>query len=797
MTACNHQHLRSIRRWFASVAAAMHAGLLALILCAMLPAGVFARDCTPVASDLLAPVDPGAAAIRPRECSTVRQTPPDFSWPHIGEGGYTVRLTFPDGHVEQRNATRNWLNWNATLPAGSYSWVVSHDGLDSSPRQFTVAADALAFVVPDMTALAAQVAAKPHPRGLPDTATLSAMAGERGVARNALLALVNVNLNEPLPVAGAQGDGYAYDRYGMRALRALMAYVYEAKDSYRDDARRRLLNLATWDPRGATAVNYDESVYIAWVASLGYDWLAPALTQTEKEKILAMLATRIGDLHGWVVGSNGWPYGAIAAPPPLWQSPLDPHRDIAAAIAAVASVLLVGDLPAARTWMNDLLPYSINALSPWGGEDGGYANGTPYAMWNVATVLSSWYVLRWSTCERPDNCIDLAQKSWVRNFGKYLAYFSPPTFAADIATHNARIGDPGTPIGLFGDGFELAQLFELRSRLAKGYANFSPDPLACWYAGALVGEDYTRIEFLMSPPNTCSAQTTLPVSESNSLYLPATGWMAMHSDLANPERTSVYFKSSPRPFGAYNHQAADQNAFVINAGGMRLAIESGYYDGYNSNHWQYWLKRSRSKNAITFDGGQGQIAYEHQPAPYLPENLRYGAITQQQSTTDYDIVTGDATDAYNGRLMRAKRSLVYLRADDAILVYENLASATPRTWEWNLHALDSITVIQANSRVQIARDGRMLCVDALAGPGGAFTQSNAWPAGASPAYGDSQWHGKFVSAQSSTATEFIALLRVGCHQLQASATRNDAGWNVRVGDKTITIDGSGIVSVLP
>ncbi|HEX7954045.1 MAG TPA: heparinase II/III family protein [Burkholderiales bacterium] len=409
-------------------------------------------------------------------------------------------------------------------------------------------------------------------------------------------------------------------------------------------------------------------------------------------------------------------------------------------------------------------------------------------------MLSGWYTLRWSTCNRDETCIDLAKKAWVRNFGRFLAYFNPPTLAPGLAVQDDRIGGAGTPIGLFGDGFADLQLFELRARVAKGYAHFVPDALNCWYASNLVGEDATRIEFLMSPADSCPARASMPQSTPGSLFLPSIGWIAMHSNLADPDRTSVYFKSSPLPFGAYNHQSADQNAFVINAGGRRLAIESGYYDAYNSNHWQYWLKRTWSKNAITFDGGLGQIAFEHQPKPYLPENLGYGVITQQHSAADYDIVTGDATDAYKGVLTRAVRSLVYLRPD-TVLIYDNLASLTPRTWEWNTHALDPIKSIDAGSRVQIARDGRSLCVESLVDPGVRFTQSNVWPVGAEPATGERQWHGKFVSTQSANTAELAMLLRVGCRRNAAYVARTDAGWRVTVGNRTITIDAKGIVSV--
>jgi hypothetical protein len=787
-----------------------------LVLAAGVHFAAHARACDLVSQDLLVTTDPHDAMIRPRECSTVEQNPPDFSWPYFGSGPYTLNLTFPDRHTESRIATNNWLNWNGTLPAGNYTWTVTGAGQISQRRKFTVDANAVSFVVPDMTTLIDGLLAKPHPRALPDELMLSAMRSQRSSALSELRRLVDDRLGEPLPPDGNQGDGYFYDRYGMRTLWSLTAYVYDRTDTYQEDAKRRVLNLASWDPRGPTSIDDQESVFVAWVVTLGYDWLGPVLTPAERVQILAHLSTRIGDLYHWIVGVHGWPPDNPGDKKPIWQWPRDSQRNIATAMVAMMSGLLVdyppGNLPEAETWLRELLPFALNVLSPWSGEEGGYANGTPYSMWDMGTMLSAWYALRWATCDSEQTCIDLAQKASVRNYGRFLAYFVPPTFAADAAVHDARSADPGTPTGLFGDGFAVISLLEQRSRFAKGFTHFAPSALGCWYAGGLVGEDQTRVEYLMSPPDTCASTPTFPPGTRNSLYLPSTGWMAMHSALADLNRTSVYFKSSLRPFGAFNHQSADQNAFVINAGGERLAIESGYYfehgGAYDSNHWQYWVKRTRSKNAITFDDGQGQIAYEHQPTAYLPENIRYGAITQHQSRPDYDIVTGDATDAYDGALTKAVRSLVYLRPG-TILVYDNLASATARTWEWNIHALNPFDVISSSSRVRITRGTQSLCVDMLAGPPRQFTPISApdyssWgrshdpmndvSAAPSDPNARAQYHGKFASTQTSTAAEFIALMRVNveCNDTPPTATKTKGVWTVRLDNRTtITIAAGG------
>src|SRR5256712_13560885 len=112
-------------------------------------------------------------------------------------------------------------------------------------------------------------------------------------------------------------------------------------------------------------------------------------------------------------------------------------------------------------------------------------------MFDVGASLSAWYALRWATG------IDLARKAWVRNYGKFLAYFVPLTYAANDA--DARAADPGTPIGLFGDGFAETPLFAHRSRFTKGYLNFAPSALRCWYAARLGGEDPPPIAHLRLP----------------------------------------------------------------------------------------------------------------------------------------------------------------------------------------------------------------------------------------------------------------------------------------------------------
>jgi hypothetical protein len=262
----------------------------------------------------------------------------------------------------------------------------------------------------------------------------------------------------------------------------------------------------------------------------------------------------------------------------------------------------------------------------------------------------------------------------------------------------------------------------------------------------------------------------------------------MHSSLADPLRTSIYFKSSP--YGAYNHSHADQNSFVVNHRGERLAIASGYYDDYRTPHWSNWYKQTRAKNAITFDGGVGQG----------PDGKQFsGDITRFESQGNVDYAVGHAEKAYGGALTLAQRALVYLRPN-VVLVYDHLASATPRAFEWNIHALFKMQKL-SDTRISLANGKAHMCVEMLASPAVAFSQHDKFTtAPARSSMSDktpNQWHGAFAMTGKATDAEFVALMRIGAEcpagaAPTAVARRVAGGWQVAVDGKTVNLVGETV-----
>ncbi|MGQ0523004.1 MAG: heparinase II/III domain-containing protein, partial [Betaproteobacteria bacterium] len=719
---------------------------VALLLGSILPSPVHAQSCVPgTAADWMATGDQLAARIRPADCGVVEQSPPDFGWPSTG-ANYQLTLTYPNGATKSVSTSKNWVNWSEVLPAGTYKWHVTANGTASRVRQFTVSANATPFLVPAASTVLNQLSAKARPRGLPSASMLATMKSQRSAAVDALLSEVRSKSKEALPGSGG-GDAKIYSA---AALQALAAAAYSQQGIYYNEAIRRVMNLAAWDAGGSSsyARDVEGARAVTWALAVGYDWLYSKLTSSQRSQLLAVLKLRTGDMYASVMGS-------------IERYPRDAYQNQSLVFTAVISTLLAPDLADATAWLNATLPLALNSISPWAGDEGGFSNSQAQGLWDVGEQLLPWYVLRWATG------IDLSKKAWVMNWARYMAYFSPI----------------GSPTQAFGDGLEL-NLGENTARYGKGHTFFAPTPLGRWYASKLSGENQTGIEYLMAPPADFTT-ASFPAGTPNTAVLPTIGQLAMHSDLSDPQRTSVYFKSSPPPYGAYNHAHADQNSFVINAGGQRLAIESGYYDGYKTPHWTEWYKQTRAKNAITYDGGKGQAFYEQ------GGTMGYGTLTRHSSGPGYEIVTGDATSAYGGALTKAERSLIYLRPN-LILVYDNLASQIGRQWEWNIHSVNAMNVT-SGSKISIDNNGQTLCVDVLNGPARRFEQTDRFtadPSGTRPR----QWHGKFYSTELLPAAEFIVLLNVGCTQATTSVTLNNGVWTVKVNEQTVQL-GNAAISV--
>lgn len=600
---------------------------------------------------------------------------------------------------------------------------------------------------------------RPHPRTL-DVASLSGRAAMPAAAKAV----------EPLPVEpeghGGPGGASLVQKITFaeeeRILRLALAGLASGNSNLIGEAKRRALHIAGWRPEGATGFHqHDQGARtVAWTLALVFDWLHGQLSEAERARLLAAIRPRVENMLAPPVTDRPTGWAGLDWGRKLDRWPYDSHGAVTLARLAVICTVLGGEDPLFDRCFEAVVPRYLARPIPWGGEEGGYANGTAYAQWDVLyTHFVVWDLLKHALG------VNLWHSAWAQGYGRYIAYFLPP----------------GTPTGMFGDETET-RYQDVWATQAKAYAARIPSPLADWYARNQFGEKPAHLALLLAPPRDWSAMPgRLPAGTPHAVHLEDIGWVAMHSDLGDRARTSVYFKSSP--FGSYNHSHADQNAFVIHAQGHALAIDSGYYDSYGSAHWKDWYKQTLAHNAITFDGGQGQL-HDTMAAK--------GKVTRFEHHADYDFVTGDATAAYGGALTRAVRSIVYLRPD-TVLVYDSLASATPRTWEWNLHALSRMKE-RGPRELEIKQNGVRMCVKLLDAPEGALLQTDQFttpPQGKYPV----QWHSRYASAENSLQARFLVLIEVGCHGARIDAINRRDGIELKTAARRVIFDDSHGVEV--
>jgi hypothetical protein len=361
----------------------------------------------------------------------------------------------------------------------------------------------------------------------------------------------------------------------------------KGEQMYLAEALRMGDQLAALDPKGPTSfVNQDQATReIAMALAKGADVLAGDLDPVRKAAWLAAITVRTNEMYANLAGDNGR----------LDQFPFDSHGNTELIFLVLISSLTLGDIPDAQKWFDFSFRAYANSPSPWSGPEGGYANGTAYAEYTAGYLVSLWDPLSQATG------INFYGKPWAIGFLDFATEFTPP----------------GARTHVFGDGSETRP----DTRVFHAFASRLWSPRAAWYAKNLGGTEDT-LSLLQAPYPLPVASTTYLSPPSNSAFYPSIGWTAMHSDLGSPGRTSVFFKSSP--YGSFSHSHGDQNAFLLSVAGQPLLIKAGWYDWYGSPYWLSWYHQTKSQNAITFDGGKGQMVDDHRLCRPADLRLRRG-----------------------------------------------------------------------------------------------------------------------------------------------------------------------------
>lgn len=650
--------------------------------------------------------DPGVSRkFQPINHLVTTQNPPDFAWPFIpGADSYELQVSgdssFHSIAYQKNGITTNFYNFSHTFAGGqSYFWRVRFHkpagwSAWSEVLKFRIDADNVPFPVPSTSDMFNAVSTE-HPRILTTPATLEAFRARKDgdgkktfdTVKGRVKAAVEAEAQSPLVLPGepVTKNPKIIDQVTAITnplLDAAFIYLITQDPKYGQYAKRRLLHISSWstDESSLTAYKNDDQAHreIALTGAMAYDWLYDLLSPTERETVLTMVHNRSTTIAKDVLYDSK----------PISSTPYDSHGwTVFGFLGIIATALMHDDIKVngknvredAQNWFNLIVPAYINLSPPWGGEDGGWGNGEGY--WQWSTMSNKQFIDTLYTATG----FNLYKKAFLRNESWYPMYMLPP----------------GQKTGAFGDQADLISRNYVAASITRN-AQMQQNEVMQWYAQR---DPYDYANFITYLYEDSSLLARPPVEMPTAKYFENIGTVAMHSNLLDPKRVSFFFKSSP--FGSFNHSHADQNGIMIKAFGEDLTVDGGFYDDFNSEHFQKYAKQTFAHNAITYDNKKGQPIFDMKAT---------GQITGFATNKDFDAAVGDATTAYNTGdftgIDLAQRSVIYVKPG-AFVVVDNLNAREPggSSFEYWLHAENTLNLDEANSSATIIKNKAALEVN--------------------------------------------------------------------------------------
>jgi hypothetical protein len=132
-------------------------------------------------------------------------------------------------------------------------------------------------------------------------------------------------------------------------------------------------------------------------------------------------------------------------------------------------------------------------------------------------------------------------------------------------------------------------------------------------------------------------------------------------------------------------------------------VNNVYRDIYGSPFHRDWVWTTRAQNAVLVDG-KGQKEHSADLG---------GRILAAQFEDGFDYVLGDATSAYEGRLTRAHRHVLFVKPD-IILIADDLAAPAPATFQYMLHGQSEFQLDDQAQRLILDRGSAGAIIDYIA-----------------------------------------------------------------------------------
>ena len=670
------------------------------------------------------PARPDEWGYRPADGEKVALNPPSFTWiAPANAAKYEVQWSADRGFPSGATATATGVAWptythSEPLAPGTYFWryraVTAQGEATGWSRARRVEVPAAAATLP-MPTVAQQRARVPqgHPRlflrpeDLPRLRELGR--GREAPALAALRKAADGYLRAG-PTPEPEHKGSARDKENQELIKywwpnraqtekaceeaETIAFVYlmTGDKKYGEAARRWVLHLAGWDPKGNTnfALNCEAGKPMLYRPARAYDWAWDMFTPAERTKIQTAMRARVID---------AWNSGEVSRGVGHLQRPFSSHGNRVWHKIAEAGIAFLDEIPEAPVWLDYAVNKFFACYPVWSDDDGGWHEGVSY--WSGYQSKVVW----WLQVAQAALGLDGLKKPFFAQVGDYPLYLAPPH------SPNAGFGD------LSFRSITAPSFLEYHARARSVSGDGGNAGHWYWWArengmrenGGFLGFLYrANLPSLPAP----RPPTDLPPSK----IFHGIGVASLHTTLIH-SRDDVHFALKASPFGSQSHGHNPQNSFLLNAYGEPFLVANGYRDLHGSKFHYQFVHTTRAQNAVLVNG-EGQI-------PHSVTST--GRIVREQLTPAFDYVAGDATPAYGKRLRKAWRHVVFVKgAQPFIVLYDELVAPAPATFQFMLHALKAFTVDAPAARLRLEQPRAGLDVAYLSPVPLAFQQTDGF-----------------------------------------------------------------------
>ncbi|WP_414663004.1 DUF4962 domain-containing protein [Horticoccus sp. 23ND18S-11] len=645
------------------------------------------------------PAKPDEWGYRPADGATVPLNPPTFTWVAPANAvTYAVQWSASREFPASATTTIEDVVWptythDAAVAPGAYFWRYRCTDAKGAISEWSVArrvevpATAATLPMPTRAQQRAKVPAT-HPRLFlrpEELPRLRELAAGREAKAFAVLKKAADAYIKAGPTPEPEHKGSARDKNDAALIKywwpnreqtekacneaETIAFVYllTGDKTYGEAARRWVLHLASWDPKGNTnfTLNCEAGKPLLYRPARAYDWAWDMFTPAERTKVQAAMRERV--LEAWNSGEVQRGVGHL-------QRPFNSHGNRVWHKIAEAGIAFIDEIPEAPQWLD----YAVNkfyACYPvWSDDDGGWHEGVSY--WSGYQAKAVW----WLQVAQSALGIDGLKKPFFAQVGDYPLYIAPPH------SPNAGFGDLSSRPVSAPSFLE----YHLRARSASGDGG-NAGHWRWWAQEKDLRENGGFLGFLYRANLPALPAARPPTDLPQSKVFHGIGVASLHTTLVS-SRDDVHFLFKSSPFGSQSHGHNPQNSFLLNAYGEALLVANGYRDLHGSAFHYKFVHTTRAQNAVLVDG-VGQT--EHSVAAK-------GAVVREELRADYDYIAGDATPAYGGRLVKAWRHVVFVKGTQPFVVmYDELVAPKPATFQFMLHGLKEFAISPATSRLRV------------------------------------------------------------------------------------------------